>query len=495
MTLTIRARLGLAAFAAIAIAGSILAMTLWYSFRNALVQSSLDALETEAVLIARNADEGLVDRGESGAVRILYAALLDSQAIPIQFQGRNSAGDGVNAAVRDALAGRTAAYVVPTQGRFLVASAPVTARTWEGDAAEDEDRWRSRSEAEQHRWERELAEEHDSDAIFHRARVVLLVASSRQIHDAGRTLAGQLAPLIPFAAILAGLGGMWLGWRALAPVDNMSRWAATTGGRDLDERIVVPATGDELARLAGALNVMMGRIEEAFSRSTRFVADASHEMRNPLTNLSTEIQATLRRERTPDEYRAALVSVREEVARLSSLADGLLFLSRADAGRDVWTLERVDLGAVVRDVSESFDMQARAKNLEVRVIAEETFLEGDAAALRRLVENIAGNAIQYTPSGGHVEIRAATHESIIELSVSDDGPGISEEERTHIFERFWRGAHGRVVAPRGAGLGLAICHEVVVAHDGTIEIGRSKVGGCLVRINLPRLHDSFMFSR
>lgn len=466
MIRSVRARLGVAAGAAVLVGGAVLSLWILSAFRSSLLRSAAANLEADARRIGESPDEGLGLSAEAGAGRIRYAALLDAGGAPIESEGAPSDGAPGSAAVRAALAGRPATLVEPIPG-LLVAAIPIP-------------------------------DEPDEDWSAGRPgrpapRAVLLVGSTRETDEAVRALRRLLLAAVLASALLAGLGGGWLGGRALAPVAALARWADGLDGRDLRTRVDVPRTGDEISRLAETLNRMAGRIEEAFARNARFVADASHEIRNPLTNLSTEIQSTLRRERGSAEYRAALSSVLEEVRRLSRLADGLLFLSRADAGRAAGAMEAVDLAAVARAAASGLSEAARRKGLDLRVEgADDIRVRGDAAALTRLAENLVENAVRYVPKGGRIEVLASAREDWATLTVSDDGPGVPPADLARAFERFWRGDRARVEAPQGAGLGLSISREIAAAHGGSIALGGFEAGGCRVEVLLPRLHAPFI---
>jgi heavy metal sensor kinase len=449
--LGIRFRLGLASALCLALGAILIVAPAWFVYRNSLLDTARGSLEVEAARVAESADEGLRFEGEGGQGRILYAAILDGVGEPLSSRGREIQGARSSTAFREAIAGRRASYVDPTALAYVAAAAPI---------APEED----------HGYDRP-------------PRAVLVVASTGEILGAARSLGWLLAALIPLASILAGVGGWALAGRALAPVDAMTRWAASVGEQDMGGRIAVPATDDEIARLAVTLNAMIGRIEEAFARNVRFVADASHEIRNPLTNLSTEIQAMLRRDRESAEYRATLASTLDEVRRLSRLADGLLFLARSDAGKAVGAPVRVDLAAMLAEVEAAYREKAKETGIALAAAAAGTpGIDGDREAIRRLIENLVENAVRYTPSGGRVTLRARAADGRAILSVEDTGIGISEADRPHLFERFWRGAAARERAPEGSGLGLAICREIVAAHGGTIAIRPGE--GCGTRVEI-----------
>ncbi|MEK8023582.1 MAG: histidine kinase dimerization/phospho-acceptor domain-containing protein, partial [Candidatus Hydrogenedentota bacterium] len=301
MKLGVRHRVGIAAAFGVIVAGALLATGFWWLFRAQLLQTAREDLLRQAWRIGESADEGL-EFAPDDERRLVHAAILDTAGRTIEADGIPMEGLSTWPIVLEALAGRSA-YGGPDEYDRIFVAVPV----------EEEREWLPPGQA--------------------MPAAVVLVASVSERLAAARTLALYLAGFVPIAALLAGLGGAWLAGRALAPVDSMVRTASSIEGSGLSTRLDVSSSSDEIAHLATTLNAMLDRIESAFQHNIRFIADASHEIRNPLTNLSSEIQVLLRQDRRPDEYRAALESALEEVRRLSRIADDLLFLARADAGQ------------------------------------------------------------------------------------------------------------------------------------------------------------------
>jgi heavy metal sensor kinase len=253
------------------------------------------------------------------------------------------------------------------------------------------------------------------------------------------------------------------------------------------ERLYVPPNDDELARLARAFNELLDRLEHAHSTLQHFVADASHELRTPLTVLRGEIDVALRRPRSADEYREVLQSNKEEIDRLSRLAENLLTLAHADAGEVLARREPVDLNIVCAEVGRKLSPMADefGVNLAWEVSAP-AVVSGDAVALERVVANLVENGLRYTPRGENVTVRTAVENDWTCICVSDTGVGIAPEHLPRIFERFYRVDKSRSRAFGGAGLGLSIVETFVKAHGGTVE-ARSEVGqGSVFTVRLPR---------
>ncbi len=290
------------------------------------------------------------------------------------------------------------------------------------------------------------------------------------VDEARRRFLLVLAGLAPLALAGAAAGGWWLAGRALAPVDAMVETARRITAEDLARRIDAPATDDELGRLAGVLNDMLGRLEHAFAAARRFSADAAHELRTPLTILKGEIEVALAAPPDATESRRVLASAQEEVDRLVALVEDLLFLARVDAGVTALPAETVDLGAVVADAAPALSALAERAGITLTLPRNgaAASVRGSAPLLLRVVANLVENALRYTPSGGHVAVDVGARNGAATLDVRDDGPGIPAEAQARVFERFWRGdpARGR----GGTGLGLALVRSIVTLHGGEVTV-------------------------
>ena len=294
-----------------------------------------------------------------------------------------------------------------------------------------------------------------------------------------------LLVLVPLGLGLAAAGGAVIARRALKPVDEMSRTARRITGEELGRRIRGRGTGDELDHLAGTLNAMLARLEDAFAQVRRFAADAAHELRTPLTALKGGIEVALRAERTPEEYRRVLVSSLEEVERLVRLAEDLLLLSRFSAGAPP-ARERVELAPLLRDLREVGERLALPRGVSVRLDAPAPLaVQGDPAALRRAVLNLVENAVKYTPRGGRVEVSLAAVDGSAAIAVRDTGVGMDPAEAARVFEPFVRLDAARARDTGGAGLGLAIVRSIVLAHDGTLAVESAPGAGSTFTIRLP----------
>jgi signal transduction histidine kinase len=236
-------------------------------------------------------------------------------------------------------------------------------------------------------------------------RVVVVGASLEDQHDALGRLGALLLAGGPATVVLAGVVGWVVAGAALRPVERMRLEAEAVSGAEPGRRLSVPAAQDELARLAGSLNRMLDRLEQAMETERRFVDDASHELRTPLTNLRAELELALRRARTPDELSAALHSAAEESEHLTRLAEDLLVLARSDRGRLAVAREPVDTAGLLRETAASFRGRAEQAGIALSVRATPGRpVSVDPVRLRQAVGTLIDNALRATPRGGHIDV-------------------------------------------------------------------------------------------
>jgi heavy metal sensor kinase len=283
--------------------------------------------------------------------------------------------------------------------------------------------------------------------------------------------------LIPLLILAASAGGYWLARRALAPVDRIIQDARSIGHHNLSGRLMVPRTGDELQRLSETLNEMMGRLESAFHRITRFTADASHELRSPVAFIRTTAEVALLQPRGAEAYRSAVSDMYDEARRMTELIENLLTLARADAGSSQLKMAPVDIREPLRQACSQASACAQGKNIafSTRFPDAGVSVLGDSVALRRLWWILIDNAIKYTPAGGSVDVKLARAGSFAVVTVQDTGIGIAEEEQQRIFERFYRSDKARQRDSGGTGLGLSIARWIADVHQARIEV-ESKPG-------------------
>jgi len=287
--------------------------------------------------------------------------------------------------------------------------------------------------------------------------------------------------------ILVVLGGS-IGWilagRSLRPIDRIAADAEGIAAGDYERKIDAEDTESELGRLAVVLNDTFGKMNEARNRVTQFTADASHELRTPLTVILSDSQSALRQERTPEEYRQALETVKHAALRMKTISDGLLELAHGDIAQPV-EKSPCDLADLADEAVALLARLSREKGATLDAKLEGVSVLADTARLGRVILNLVMNAILHNPAGVRVVVTTGLVEGQAELCVSDNGRGIPAESLEHIFERFRRIDPEGSRHTEGAGLGLAIVKQAVEAHGGTITV-TSEVGrGTTFRVRLP----------
>jgi len=301
-----------------------------------------------------------------------------------------------------------------------------------------------------------------------------------------RTYLLMFAPLL---LLIAAGGGYWISRRALSPVDALVRTAREIGGASLDSRLQKLNTGDELQRLSDTLNEMLDRIETAFLRVTQFTADASHELRTPVSLIRTEAELALRRSRGEEEYKESLRHILLEAERTTTLIEQLLALARADSGRETLHMQPVDLRQTLRGVIDGWRQVSTIRDLQftANIAEQNAFVMGDETLLRRLADILLDNAFKYTPSPGAIRLSLQQQAERAVITVQDSGVGIAEEDQSKIFERFYRVDKARSRSQGGTGLGLAIAQWIVSQHRGSITVESRAGEGATFLVELPMI--------
>jgi two-component system OmpR family sensor kinase len=271
----------------------------------------------------------------------------------------------------------------------------------------------------------------------------------------------------PIALLLASLLGYLVAGAALRPVERMRARAADISTRDLSERLPVPPARDEIGALGATLNSLLDRVETAMQRERRFVADASHELRTPLALLRVEIELALEAPRKDGELRDALRSVGEETDRLSQLAEDLLLLARLDDGHLRLRPEPIEVASLLEGVATRFGRRASDAGRTIEWDGAGLRIDGDRLRLEQALGNLVENALRH--GGGTIRLFGVEEDGMVELHVTDEGPGFSASFSARAFERFSRADEARSGA--GAGLGLAIVRAVAEAHGGVAAVG------------------------
>lgn len=288
------------------------------------------------------------------------------------------------------------------------------------------------------------------------------------------------------AVLVVGLLGGWgFASRVLRPIQEMSETAASISGSNLSRRISTEEAESELGQLAAVLNDTFDRLQAAFTRQTQFTADASHELRTPVSVILAQTQSSLLKPRSPEEYREALQACRRSALRMKGLIDGLLALARLDAA-DPPPPKPVPLDDLVRDVASLLALKAEERRIRIELALEPGTVRGDRERLDQLVTNLLSNAIRYNREDGLVVVSLRTTADDVVLSVKDTGEGIPAESIPKLFDRFYRVDPARSRQDGGSGLGLSIVKGVVDAHAGTIRIESELGRGTTVELTLPR---------
>ena len=319
------------------------------------------------------------------------------------------------------------------------------------------------------------------------ARLAVQVAGS--LDDANHLLAAATVLFGAMAlALLAavGLAGEMLTRRVLGAIDDVVDQAHSIGEASLHQRLPHPGTQDEIGRLVDTLNAMLDRLEHGYDAQRRFTADASHELRSPLSRLRTEIEITLRRPREAPEYVDALASCLDEVRRLTTLVEELLMLTRLDVGQERNAVETVALNPLVRAAAQRLEKAAAQRGIRI-VFDEGVAVQARVAAgpVDMVLANLLDNAVKFSPPGSSISVHVAREGEHAIVGVADAGPGIGVEDLPHLFERFYRGAQARAGEAPGFGLGLALSQAIVHAYGGSIAAQNRPQGGALFLLRLP----------
>jgi len=320
------------------------------------------------------------------------------------------------------------------------------------------------------------------------AYTVVVLRSVRDREKLLRQSRRALFVVVPLALLFASFGGYFLARKSLAPVLAMSDQAAHIGAFNLHERLTVANKEDELGRLANVFNALLARLDESFEQQRRFMADASHELRTPVSIVRGEAEvALLKQSRTPEEYRESLAIVQDEGRRLTHIVEDLFTLARADAGQQTLATTDFYLDELMAECTRAMRTPAAQRGVSLDCEAAiESPMRGDEALLHRMILNLLDNAIKYTQAGGNARITLARHEETYRIIVADTGRGIPFEAQPHIFERFFRAdSTGARTENDGAGLGLSIARLAAKAHGGELVLSHSNETGSTFIATLP----------
>jgi two-component system OmpR family sensor kinase len=314
-------------------------------------------------------------------------------------------------------------------------------------------------------------------------QVAMSLDDAHAVLRVGRWLFLSMSVLI-LAAI--GLTSALLARRALRPIDLVVTRARHIGEANLTERLPHPGTRDEIGRLVETLNEMLGRLERSFEIQRRFTADASHELRSPLSRLRAELEVTLRRPRPVPEYEETLRSCLDEVQRVQDLTEQLLELARIDARQESELVQPIAVSEIVAAASAVTSEAERRGILVLVEDAPEILVNAAPVAAKVALANILDNAVKFSPPGGEVRLAVLAGGEDVVIAVSDSGPGVSPEDVPRLFQRFYRGKASRASDVPGVGLGLAISRALIERQGGRISVGTSGEKGATFSVHLPR---------
>jgi signal transduction histidine kinase len=282
--------------------------------------------------------------------------------------------------------------------------------------------------------------------------------------------------IFPVALTAVGAGGWWVAGRAMRPLRRVSRTAEQVSARGLEQRMPISHEDPEILRLTQVLNGMMDRLEASFRQATRFSADASHELKTPLTLMQGELELAIQKARPDSQEQPVLVGLLEQTQLLKGIISRLLLLAQADSGHLKLALEEVNLGEEVASMVEDARAMGEVERIQLSLDLQPGIrILADRGLLRIAVQNLLRNAIQYNVPDGSVEVKLAA-EPKVALTVCNSGPGIAAVDQPRVFERFYRGENPALEGHRGQGLGLSLAREIASAHGGSLVLSESRPG-------------------
>ena len=318
-------------------------------------------------------------------------------------------------------------------------------------------------------------------------RYILQAESTlRFVQHTLRQLLVLLAVLAVLTLGLAWMGSRWLADEALTPVETLSATAERISGSSLKTRVFLDAPYAEFQRLARVFNAMLERLQNVFDAQRRFIADAAHELKTPLTVIMGSLEVSLKKARSTEEYREVLVGNLGQVERLIALTRSLLTMARFAGDRPPLHLAPLAIEPLMKNLIAELTLLAEDRNIKLTLDARPVpSVLGDEVWLRHLLINLLDNAIRYTNPGGTVTVCLYEADGLVTISVKDTGPGIASEHLPHLFERFYRTDSARAADSGGTGLGLAIVKEIAEAHGGAVRVESEFGKGSIFAVTLP----------
>lgn len=322
--------------------------------------------------------------------------------------------------------------------------------------------------------------------VITKGRAVRVAASMEGLAEINRTLWITCIYALPVVLISMGIGGWWLSRKVLRPVEELADAASEIDARTSDRQLPSTGTNDEIGHLTDVLNGMFGRIRESFVQARRFSADASHELKTPLTIIRGEVEAALRSPHLSPQIEKTMLDLHEETGRLINIVEGLLLLSQADAGKLQFDMQPVNFSLLLSEIVEDIEILASPREISVDTDFQASVLvEGSAQFLRQVALNLFDNAIKYNIDRGEIRATLSIHNGLAVFAISNTGVPIPPDDRARIFDRFHRADQSRERKSGGQGLGLSICREIVRSHGGDITLEPSPAGWVKFQMALP----------
>ena len=325
--------------------------------------------------------------------------------------------------------------------------------------------------------------------VFRDGKVKYILQTESSMHFIEHALRqlGMLLVVISISILaMAWVGSRWVADQALTPVEALSSTAEQISGSSLKTRVSLNAPYAEFQRLARAFNAMLERLQHVFEAQRRFIADAAHELKTPLTVIMGSLEVTLKKARSAQEYREVLVSNLGQVERLIALTRSLLTMARFAGERPPLHVTSLTIEPLVKDLVGELAVLAENRHITLAVDARPAPpVLGDEGWVRHMLINLLDNALRYTSSGGTVTVNIEEVGNTVVIAVQDTGPGIAPEHLPHLFERFYRAESARDRESGGVGLGLAIVKEIAEAHGGTVRVASEVGKGSVFTVTLP----------
>jgi signal transduction histidine kinase len=320
-------------------------------------------------------------------------------------------------------------------------------------------------------------------------KVVQVGASLSPIEGSLKDVLLPMVGTVLLVSLATAIGAGWLAASAVRPVHRITAQARAITGEVAGGRITADAEVREFHGLTEVLNAMVARLEAAAQWHRRIIRDLGHDLRTPITAMRAGVEVALWGERSPDDYRRILASTLEEIDRLTLICDALVLLGRLQAGEVKLDFAEMDARQLVRTVVAGA-LEGGGRNQIIVVTPQEpALISADARLMRMTLEQLLDNARRYTPEGSRIEVTIAVKNGEVLITVEDDGPGLADDVLLHLFEPFYRSDSARA-REGGPGLGLTATASIVGLHGGTVEAGRSSLGGLRVTVMLPRLSRS-----